>query len=192
MLSRNDAHHYRAEIKRRKRTQRISGFFLIAFSICLLFYAVPGFAVSVFDYDDQVGSQTTLFSQDVNDHAAQSSDAALTNVPADESVAPQASTMAMSEFVGPAMLENDAAVDSAKKRAQAMQVVSSSQNSMVMAKAQYVNEANDQPAQNLLPASIAFIAAIVCAILGIRLIMRSRYMMGKRIAAEYSRSLRAC
>lgn len=192
MLYQGDAHRYRAIIKRKQRIQRISGSLLITLSVALMFYAVPCFAVSVFDYDDQVAGGIS-FSQGVSDHEGAPEPAAAAASGEAQAGAPAADgNVVMSETVGPAMLADDAAVDSAIKRAQAMQVVSSAQNTMVTAKAAPPEAPAEQPVRNLGPALAASAAAVVCAILGLRMITRSRHMLGKRITAEYGSALRAC
>ncbi len=90
------------------------------------------------------------------------------------------------------MLADEAAVDSAKKRAEAMKVVTSAQSTMVTAKAAPADAEAEQPAVSVLPAVIAFVSSMVCAILGIRMISHSRQMLGRRITAEYGSALRAC
>ncbi|WP_251212775.1 hypothetical protein [Adlercreutzia murintestinalis] len=196
MLYQGDAHHYRAMIKRKQRKQRALGSALVTLSIALMFYAIPCFAVSVFDYDDQVPGGIA-FSSSVNDHDGSTVPAVAqaTAEPAEGAAAANAASTAaavvMSETIGPAMLSNDAAVDSAIKRAEAMQVVTSAQNTMVTAQA--VPEAPvEQPDRNLVPALVAFFMAVVCAILGLRMITHSRQMLGRRITAEYGSALRAC
>lgn len=190
MLYQGDAHHYRSMIRRKQRAQRVRGSLLIAFSIALMFYAVPGFATSVFDYDDQV-TGGTAFSGAINDHTGAAVPAATEQGASEEGVESASNAPIMSQTVGPAMLANDAAVDSAKKRAEAMKGVTSTQSTMVTAKAQ-PQETVEKPAVNLLPAIAASLLSLVCAILGIRMIMHSRHMLGKRIAAEYGSALRAC
>lgn len=196
MLYQSDAHHYRALIKRKQRKQRAFGSFLIILSITLMFYAIPGFAVSVFDYDDQVVGGIA-FSQSVSDHdepaaATATGTASAAKGEAAAGVASAAGAVVMSETVGPAMLANEAAVDSAIKRAQAMQVVTSAQSTMITAKAVSAETPVEQPDRPLGPALIAFAAAVGCAILGLRMITNSRRMLGRRITAEYGSALRAC
>ena len=171
MLYQGDAHHYRSIIKRKQRAQRVRGSLLIALSIALMFYAIPGFAVSVFDFNDHAGADASAAAEGQED----ASNAAI-----------------MSETVGPAMLADEAAVDSAKKRAEAMKVVTSAQSTMVTAKAAPADAEAEQPAVSVLPAVIAFVSSMVCAILGIRMISHSRQMLGRRITAEYGSALRAC
>lgn len=185
MLYQGDAHHYRSVIKRKQRAQRMRGSLLIVLSIALMFYAIPCFAVSVFDYDDQVPGGIA-FSGAVSDHADAGATAGDAASEGGASNAP-----IMSETVGPAMLSDEAAVDSAKKRAEAMKVVTSAQSTMVTAKAQAEPEPQ-QPTASALPAVIAFALSMVCAILGIRMITHSRQMLGRRITAEYGSALRAC
>ena len=185
MLYQGDAHHYRSIIKRKQRAQRVRGSLLIALSIALMFYAIPGFAVSVFDYDDQV-SGGIAFSGTINDPAGADASAAA------EGQEDASNAAIMSETVGPAMLADEAAVDSAKKRAEAMKVVTSAQSTMVTAKAAPADAEAEQPAVSVLPAVIAFVSSMVCAILGIRMISHSRQMLGRRITAEYGSALRAC
>lgn len=196
MLYQGDAHRYRALIKRKQRKQRAFGSILITLSISLMFYAIPCFAVSVFDYDDQV-TGGIAFSSAISDHAGSDMTAgSAVQAPTGEAAAGAASTAGsaiMSETVGPAMLADRAAVDSAIKRAQAMQAVTSVQNTMVTAPA--VAEADlpaEQPNRNVLPAVAAFAVAVVCGILGLRMITHSRRMLGRRITAEYGSALRAC
>lgn len=196
MLYQGDAHHYRAMIKRKQRKQRAFGSALITLSIALMFYAIPCFAVSVFDYDDQVAGGIA-FSSSVNDHdnSTVPTVAQATADPAEgtaaATVASTAAAVVMSETIGPAMLSNEAAVDSAIKRAQAMQVVTSAQNTMVTAQA-LPETVPEQPDRNVMPALLAFVMAVVCAILGLRMITHSRRMLGRRITAEYGSALRAC
>lgn len=191
MLYQGDAHRYRAIIKRKQRNQRIFGSLLITLSVALMFYAVPCFAVSVFDYDDQAPA-SIAFSQGVSDHEGSEPAATAAEESASAATPAAGGNAVMSETVGPAMLADDAAVDSAIKRAEAMQVVSSAQNTMVTAKAAPPETPAEQPIRNLEPALAASAAAIVCAILGLRMITHSRRMLGRRITAEYGSALRAC
>ncbi|WP_165062779.1 MULTISPECIES: hypothetical protein [unclassified Adlercreutzia] len=190
MLYQGDAHHYRSIIKKKQRAQRMRGLFLIALSVALMFYAIPCFAASVFDYDDQLFSGT-VFSDAISDHANTTESATTELAVSGESANLAANSNLMSETVGPAMLANDTAVDSAKKRAEAMKVVTSTQSTMVTAKAA-PQQTVEKPTINVFPAIVAFVLSMVCAILGIRMITHSRQMLGRRITAEYCSALRAC
>lgn len=206
MLYQNDAHHYRALIRRRQRRQRIKGISLLAVSLALTLYAVPCFAVSVWDYEEQGGILSTMFSSGVNDREAASAqpgaDSAAAAIDEQEAATGQAieaapirgsrptGDLTVGETTGPGLLSDEAAVSAAKTRAKAMEVASQGQSTMVYAKSADVA---DEPAAtpNLLYAFIAMALAVACAILGVRTIMRGRLMRGMEISTAYRSALRA-
>lgn len=205
MLYQGDAHHYRKVIKRNHRIARIKGICLITVSAALAFYAIPAFATSVFDYDDQAGVSAIAFSGNVSDHA---SDQAVSAAATDTSAAAahsgtdavagaaagayvRSASSAVSDTTGPGLLDDDAAVTSAKTRARAMEIVGAGNTSMVYAQLPGENAAAAAPQGDLPMACISMALSLVCAFFGFRSILHDRFMRGRQITAEYSHALRA-
>lgn len=197
MLYQNDAHHYRKAIRRRQRLSRIRGIVFLVLSAALALYAVPCFATSVFDYDQPQGLGT-IFSSVVSDQSAPESEtnAASSTIVESEATASAESgaasvsgVRALSDTVGPGMLDDEAAVESAKTRAAAMAALSEQPSTMVYAKAQETTDPAASP--DILLACVAMALAVICAILGVRNISRSIQIRGRRMTAAYGHALRA-
>lgn len=221
MKYQNDAHHYRKLVRRRRNSQRIKGISLIAVSLALMFYAVPCFAVSVFDYGQPSKPSSTSFSSEISDYATAEEAAAAAGAKGAEDAAKNSEASAedaaagaaapsyavsdyslISNTTGPGALSNEAAVAAAKTRSEAMAAIangnqpSASAVSLGLFTGSAAASANGAAISKVSPtdlifASIALIAGIICAILGVRMIVRGRHIRGMQIAAAYGHALRA-
>lgn len=221
MKYQKDAHHYRKVVRKRRNSQRIKGISFIAISLALMFYAVPCFAVSVFDYGQPTDPSSTSFSDEISDYATAEESTAAAGVKAAEDAAKksedatdEASTAAaapsyatsdyslISNTTGPGALSNEAAVAAAKTRSEALAAIASGKepSSSVTSLALFAKSAtasdNDAVISKVSPtdllfASLALITSIICAILGVRMIVRGRQIRGMQIAAAYGHALRA-
>lgn len=216
MKYQTDAHHYRRVVRRRRVAQRVKGISLIAISLALIFYSVPCFAVSVFDYGLPQNASSTAFSGTINDHETTQNGATATGVQASEKQISESATLEktketltspaysvsdyslISNTTGPGALTNEAAVSAARTRSEALAAAaktdSGSQNLVQGAlgyKVAKTTVGNHVKTTDLALAVVALVAGIVCAILGVRIIVRSRHMLGMQIAAAYGYALRA-
>lgn len=185
MRYRKDVHRYRKMVRKRQRAARIRGAVLLSLSLSLLLYAIPCFAVSVWDMDGTSHSSAVIFSTDVKEdkYAAQDPEQ-------EGAAAKQYALVSIGETVGPGVIADDAVVDAAKRRAEAVTIAQSEIDSQLMAK-----QAKEAPVPSGFPsiafAIVSFILSIIFAISGLWNIMRSRTAKGHAIAKAYSSALRA-
>ena len=205
MLYQDDAHRYYKMVRRRQRIQRTKGVLLIALSLALMFYAVPCFAASLWDdgYSKQSASSIT-FSSAINDNVyaeAASEASADQTASSEDPVAKPAYTRAsakldptVSETTGPGLLDDDQAVGAAKRRAQAVLVAKAEKDARIQAQELSIEplvvEEEEEP-RDLVFAYVALAVSALCAVAGIRTMLRARMMRGRAITAAYGSALRA-
>ena len=194
MLYQKDAHHYRKKIQRKRRGRRAYGITLIALSIALMLYAVPCFAVSIWD-DGYTQSSATSFSSTVSDSeyvapVEESEDAADTAAAVSSSRVYSKVDPTVSETTGPGMLEDESAVIAAKKRAQAVTIANLEKESREKSQIQSITTIVAE-SSSIEFAIAAFIAALILAMIGIRMIVRDCANRGRAISASFSSALRA-
>lgn len=192
MLYHKDAHHYRKRIKQKRRGRRAYGVTLLALSLALMFYAVPCFAVSIWD-DGHVQSNPTAFSSSVSDNEYS---APVEEEPGADAEATPSSRVyskvnpAISETTGPGMLEDEGAVIAAKKRAQAVTIANLEKEARESSQIQSITTIVAE-SSSIEFAVAAFVAAVILAMLGMRLIVQDCANRGKAISASFSSALRA-
>lgn len=193
MQYQKDAHHYRRKIQKKRRGRRTYGIALIALSIALMFYAVPCFAVSIWD-DGYAQQSATQFSSTVSDSEYvapidEKAEAADAEAAASSRVYSKIDPT-ISETTGPGMIEDESAVIAAKKRAQAVTIANLEKESREKSQIQTITTIVAE-SSSIEFAIAAFVAALIFAIIGIRLIARDCERRGRAISASYSSALRA-
>ncbi len=193
MLYQKDAHHYRKKIQRKRRGRRAYGVTLLVLSLALMFYAVPCFAVSIWD-DGRTQANPTAFSSSVSDSAytapEEKSDETVAAAAASSSRVYSKVNPAISETTGPGILDDEAAVIAAKKRAQAVTVANLEKEARAQSQISPITTIVAK-SSSVEFAVAAFVVAIAFAILGIRLIAHDRASRGNAISASFSSALRA-
>ncbi len=203
MRYQKDAHLYRKQIKRRQRTQRIKGVSFLVVALALAFYAVPCFATSTWDKGLPDQNPQTAFSTAINDTEflgdidTSVGVGAATAIEETEDIIESSRSAAkldpsITETTGPGILTDDNAVQSAKKRAQAVSAAAAekaAQESITVNRSAQTVQAVDTT--SLIPAYASLFLAFVFTILGIRSIFKARRIRANFVFNSYSNALKA-
>lgn len=173
---------FRKVQKRRLMRTRLMAAFSFVVSFLLLTYAIPCFAVSIWDQGLPSQSPATSFQSPLSDVSA------LTEASSQRAASKLDATVA--ETTGPGIATDDNAVYAAKKRVEAMSAASE-EREMIIGSMLGASQHKPDRTLSIMSASLSLMLSLLFGILGTRSIVNARIMRARVLANTYSRALKA-
>ena len=182
---------------RRALRAKLTGALLLLLSMMLVVFAVPCFAVSIWDEGLTSQRGATVFAGPINDNAYQdevseepTQDAGAASADEGAAMSVRAASKvnaSVTETTGPGIALDDEAVTAAKKRVQAVTAAMAERNAVIGA------ISVDQPDRTLelLCGTFALLVSFLLGIVGMRSIVRARRMRAALASYSYGNALKA-